>query len=100
MNNPNPDPRKVAEDRMTLAEEYSRLSDEYGLLEQESVKWFTANRSSSQYRSDKSCERAWLSTEKGLRWIYLKSRLKGIEKELSASNTLLRHYENQGKNIY
>jgi hypothetical protein len=91
-------PQEIAEDRVTLAEEYSRLSDEYGTLEQDQIKHFVANR--DKYKSDKACERVWQATESGLRWVYLKSRLKGIEKLLSASNTLLRHYENQGKNLY
>jgi hypothetical protein len=94
----NPNPQKVAEDRVLLAEEYSRLSDEYGRLEQEAIKHFVENR--DKYKSDKATDRAYLATESGLRWVYLKSRLKGIEKQLSASNTLLRHYENQGKNLY
>lgn len=94
----NPNPQQIAESLVNLAEEYSRLSDEDGLLEQGSIKYFVDNR--DKYASDKACERAYLATEGGLRWVIVQKRLKVLNKQTSISKTILRHYENQARNLY
>jgi hypothetical protein len=91
-------PQEIAEELVTLSEEYSRLSDESGVLEQESILHFVSIR--EKHKSDKTAERAYLATERGLRWVWVEKRLKGLSKQISALNAVLRHYENQGKNIY
>ncbi len=94
----NPNPQQIADELYTMSEEYSRLSDESGTLEQESIQHFVANR--DKFDSDKAVERAYLATERGLKWVWVQSRLKGLSKQISAHNAVLRHYENLGKNLY
>lgn len=91
-------PHQIAEDRMTLSEEYSRLSDELGDLMELQAVYFNTER--TNHKSDKATERAFDTTPSGIRANRIKLRLKAIEKELSATNTYLRLLENQGKNLY
>lgn len=91
-------PHEAADRRVTLSEEYSRLSDEMSELKKLSVKWFATNR--PDHKSDKACERSFDATNEGLRMIELTFRLKAIEKEMSSLNTFIRNAENQAKNYY
>lgn len=93
-----PTPGEAAEKRIILSEEYSRLSDEMGELEQKVAMYFVTHR--VDYKSDTACERAFDATEDGQRLIFLHRRTKGLEKEISALNSYLRTKENEARNYY
>lgn len=91
-------PHQLAEDRMTMAEEYSRYSGEFAEHVKKQAHFFVENR--GNHKSDTSCQRSFELTEDGIRMTILKLKLKAIEKQMSASNTMLRLMENEAKNLY
>ena len=91
-------PEVIAEKRITLSEEYSRLSDELASLEMLYSKFFIQER--ENYKSDKAVEMAYNGTESGLRAIGLRRREKAITKEMSALNSYLQVKNNQARNHY
>lgn len=94
----NPNPQQIAEERLILSEEYSRLSDELATIDQSLAKSFITRR--NEFKSDKACDRAFDATDAGQRRIWLMARCKSIMREMSAKNSYLRVLENQGKNYY
>lgn len=91
-------PNEAAEKRITLSEEYSRLSDEMGELEQDEAHYFVDERES--HKSDKACQRAFDATDEGQRLIYLKRHLKGLEQQLNALSSLINVANNQARSVY
>jgi hypothetical protein len=91
-------PHQIADDRMTLAEEYSRYSGEFAEGIKKQAKFFVENR--GNHKSDTATQRSFELTEDGIRMIIVKLKLKAIEKQLSASATMLRLLENEAKNLY
>lgn len=94
----NKTPHQIAEERMGMAEEYSRYSGEYAKLIKAQADFFGAER--VNHKSDTACQRAFDRTEDGVKMAVIKMKLKAIEKQLSASNTMLRLLENEAKNLY
>ena len=80
-------PAEAAEKRIKLSEEYSRLSDEMGLLEQKEAVFFHEKREG--YKTDKAAQIAYNASQEGQRLIYLKRHCKGREKEISALNSFI-----------
>lgn len=91
-------PHMIAEDRMTLAEEYSRYAGEFAEYVKKQAKFFVENR--GNHKSDTATQRSFELTDDGVRMTILKLKLKAIEKQLSASATMLRLLENEAKNLY
>jgi hypothetical protein len=91
-------PHQIADERIGMAEEYSRYSGEYAKLIKKQADFFNANR--SKHKSDTATQRAFESTEDGVTMAVIKLKLKSIEKQLSASNTMLRLMENESKGLY
>ncbi len=91
-------PHQIAEDRMAMAEEYSRYSGEFAKLIKVQADYFVLNRES--HKSDNSCQKSFDRTEDGVKMVVIKMKLKALEKQLSASNTMLRLLENEAKNLY
>lgn len=91
-------PHEMAERRLELAEEYSRLSDEFAEHIKFQAEYFMLNR--EKHGSDNATQKAFEATTDGVRMIILKLKLKSIEKTMSALNTALRLAENQAKNLY
>lgn len=91
-------PHELAEARITLAEEYSRYSGELAKLIKSQADYFNANR--ENYKSDTATEKAFDSTDDGVKMTIIKMKLKSIEKTLSAYNTYLRLAENEARNLY
>lgn len=91
-------PHQIAEERIGLAEEYSRYSGQYAELIKKRAEHFKLERPNN--KSDTATERAWERTDEGIRMTIIKMKLKAIEKQLSASNTMLRLLENESKNLY
>jgi hypothetical protein len=91
-------PRQLAEERIGLAEEYSRYSGLLAELIKKRAEHYKAHRPNA--KSDTAVEREWENTEVGVQMTIIKMKLKSIEKKLSASNTMLRLMENESKNLY
>lgn len=91
-------PFQIAEERMGMAEEYSRYSGLFADLVKKRAEHYKVER--EKHKSDTAVERAWERTEEGVQMTIIKLKLKTIEKKLSASNTMLRLLENQAKNLY
>lgn len=91
-------PQEMAERRLLLAEEYSRLSDEFAEHIKFQAEYFISNR--EKFKSDNATQKAFEATPDGVRMVILKLKLKAIEKTMSALNTALRLAENQAKNLY
>lgn len=88
----------IAEERIGMAEEYSRYSGIFAELVRKRAEHFRNNR--DNLNSDTATERAWEMTDDGVKMTTVKLKLKSIEKQMSASNTMLRLMENEAKNLY
>lgn len=91
-------PHQIADERMGMAEEYSRYSGLYAEMIKLRAEHYRNHR--PNVKSDTACEREWEMTEKGTQMTIIKLKLKAIEKQMSASNTMLRLLENESKNLY
>lgn len=91
-------PHQIAEERVGMAEEYSRYSGLYADLIKKRAEHFKLER--ENHKSDTAVERAWERTPEGVQMTIIKLKLKAIEKQMSASNTMLRLLENESKNLY
>ena len=91
-------PYQLAEERIGLAEEYSRYSGIFAELVRKRAEHYKKER--PNHKSDTSVEREWEMTDDGVLMTTVKLKLKSIEKKLSATNTMLRLLENQAKNLY
>lgn len=91
-------PHQIAEERIGMAEEYSRYSGFYADLIKKRAEHYKLNR--EEYKSDTACERDWERTPDGVQMTIIKLKLKSIEKQLSASNTMLRLLENEARALY
>ncbi len=91
-------PHQLAEERMKMAEEYSRYSGLFAEMIKFRAEHYKAHRPSC--KSDTACERDWEMTEQGTQMTIIKLKLKALEKKMSASNTMLRLMENEAKNLY
>ncbi len=91
-------PFQIAEERIGMAEEYSRYSGLYADLTKKRAEHYKIER--ENHKSDTSVERAWERTLEGVQMTIIKLKLKAIEKQLSASNTMLRLLEKQTKSLY
>lgn len=91
-------PRQLAEERIGLAEEYSRYSGMFAELIKKRAEHYKQER--EKHKSDTACERDWERTEDGVQMTIIKLKLKTIEKKLSAANTMLRLLENESRNLY
>ncbi len=91
-------PHQIAEDRITMAEEYSRYSGQYAALIKVQADYFGAQR--ENHKSDNACQKAFDRTDDGVKMAIIKMKLKALEKQMSASNTMLRLLENEAKALY
>lgn len=89
-------PHAIAEERLTLAGEYSRKSEELGnILEVKAAIW---NELRKDFKSDTACDRAYDATPRGIEEMKLRLRLKAIEKELSAMRSYLDVLNGEARN--
>lgn len=91
-------PHQLAEERIGMAEEYSRYSGLYAEMIKHRAMHYKTHR--PNFKSDTAVEREWEMTEQGVQMTIIKLKLKAIEKQMSASNTMLRLLENESKNLY
>ena len=91
-------PHQLADERIGLAEEYSRYSGLYAELIKKRAEHYRDHR--PKFKSDLAVEREWENTEVGVQMTIIKLKLKVIERQLSASNTMLRLLENEARNLY
>lgn len=52
------------------------------------------------FKSDTACEQSWKATPLGLEEEGLRFRIKRCEKLMSGLGTLIKHHENESKNLY
>lgn len=91
-------PHQIAEERMGMAEEYSRYSGEYALLIKAEAEFWKHEK--DKYKSDTATQRAFDRTEDGVKKTIIKLKLRAIEKQMSASNTMLKLLENEAHGLY
>ena len=91
-------PHALADERITLAEEYSRYSGVLAELIKKRAEHYREKR--PNFKSDIAVEREWENTEVGTQMTIIKMKLKVIEKKLSATATMLRLMENEAKSLY
>ena len=91
-------PHEISEERINLAEQYSRYSGEYAQLVRVQAVFFNHHR--VDFKSDTATQRAFDATEDGIKMTVLKLKLKSIERTMSAYNTHLRLLENEAKSLY
>lgn len=91
-------PRQLADERIGMAEEFSRYSGLLAELIKKRAEHYNQER--KNHKSDTAVERAWERTNEGVQMTIIKLKLKSIEKKLSASNTMLRLLENEAKSLY
>ena len=91
-------PHQIAEERIGMAEEYSRYSGLLAELIKKRAEHYKLER--INHKSDTAVERSWERTNDGVQMTIIKLKLKAIEKQLSASNTMLRLLENEARALY
>lgn len=91
-------PHELAEKRVYMAEEYSRYSGVYADLFRKRAEHYKIHR--PDCKSDTAVERMWEMTDDGTQMTVIKLKLKALEKQMSAANTMLRLLENEAKNLY
>lgn len=80
-------PTELAERRVRLSAEYSRMSEELGdILTIKASKWAEYR---STVKSDKAADRIWDATDGGLREMRLRLKLKAYEKQMSSIKTMV-----------
>jgi len=94
----NKTPRQLAEQRLKIADEYSKLGERLADLKLKRAEWWVENR--EQYKSDASCERAWDLTEEGKEMEITRMKMKSKEHKMSALRTLLEVAQNEVYNNY
>lgn len=88
-------PRALAEKRVLLAAEYSTASEELGKLKAgRAVAWLVER---SKSNTDKEADRRYEATQEGQREAILTYKCKGLEKEISAINSLLRVLDGEAR---
>ncbi len=91
-------PHQLADERIGLAEEYSRYSGLYAEMVKLRAEHYRSHR--PNFKSDTAVQRDWEMTEQGVQMEIIKMKLKTIEKKLSATATMLRLMENEAKSLY
>ena len=87
----------LAEERVKLAREFDKLSDELAdILTVKAAKWIMF-RADPECKSDTAAEKRWSVTPEGLREMRIRLKMKAYEKQLSSMGTLLRAMEMEWK---
>lgn len=94
----NKTPHDLAEDNMTLAEEYSRYSGQLAeLIKQEAEFW---ENNKEKHKSDTATQRAFDRTEAGQRMSIIKLKLKSLMRTMSSNKLMVEVATNEAKGIY
>ena len=91
-------PHQISEERIKLAEEYSRYAGELASLVKSQADYFGEFR--EEFKSDNATQKAFERTDDGVKMTVVKLKLKSIEKTMSAYNTHLRLLENEARGVY
>ena len=91
-------PNQLAEERMTLSEEYSKYSGELAKLIKAEAEYYNLHR--SEYKSDTAVKRAFEVTDDGVRITIIKLKLKSLQMQMSAIKTVLEVKTNEAHGIY
>ena len=89
----------LAEERVKLANEFAKLSEELGdILTIKASRW-AVFRADPECKSDKAAEKKWDATPEGLREMRIRLTMKAMEKQMSSMGTMLRTMELEARNI-
>ncbi len=91
-------PHLLAEKRVQLSAEYARDSERLGELKAyRAVRWLLVRK---DCKTDKEADRTWEASSEGQEEMKLQYKTKGMEKEISAINSLLRVLDNEARNLH
>jgi len=89
-------PQVIDDYKVKLSGEFYRLSELLNIiLTRKPVLWLTKR---NDFTSDTQCERWWQATQDGIDEMLLRSRMKSVEKLLSALSSRLRLLEQEARN--
>jgi len=91
-------PRELAEERLKISDQYSKLGERLAELKLIRAEWWKTFR--EEYKSDASCERAWDLTKEGQEMEITRMKMKSKEHRMSALRTLLMVASNEQFNQY
>lgn len=91
-------PHELAEERMVLAEEFSRYSGALADLIKAQADYFNLHR--VDHKSDTALQRAFDVTPEGTQMTIVKLKLKSIQVTLSSIKTLLETLTNESRGLY
>jgi hypothetical protein len=91
-------PGEIVQEILLLADNCSKLAERLNELEDMYAIWWSEKR--EEYKSDKSCEKAWDITTTGCEMRTIKSKIKTHDRKISAYKTYLRVLEGEARNQY
>lgn len=91
-------PRTLAERRVQLSADYSAATERLGQLKADrAIRWLVIRK---DCKTDREADRTWEAMPDGQEEIKLTYKCKGLEKEISSINSLLRVIEGEARNQY
>lgn len=91
-------PHQLAERRVELSAQYARDSERLGEIKAyRAIRWLVIRK---DCKTDKEADRTWEATPEGQEEMKLQYKTKGMEKEISALNTLLRVLDGEARNLH
>lgn len=91
-------PHELAQRRVDLSAEYATDSARLGELKAfRAIRWLVLRK---DCKTDKEADRTWEATSEGQEEMKLQYKTKGMEKEISALNTMLRVLDSEARNQY
>jgi hypothetical protein len=94
----NTTPHEIALDLLKMADYIGKLGERLNELNKLYALWWQTCR--TDFKSDKSAEKAWDLTKEGTEMQEVRLKIKVIEKKMSAYKVYLRVLENEARNTY
>jgi hypothetical protein len=91
-------PHQLAEDNLTLSEQYSQYSGELAKLTKAEGEHYKVER--PQHKSDTSVARAFQTTEEGIQMTIVKLKLKSLQVKMSANKLMVEVASNEARGLY
>lgn len=91
-------PHTLAEENLTLSEQYSQYSGELAKLTKVEGEYYKVER--PQHKSDTSVARAFQTSEEGIKMTIVKLKLKSIEKQMGANKLMIEVASNEARGLY
>lgn len=91
-------PGQIAESQLALAEEFSRYGGELAKLIKSRAEFCKSNK--DNFKSDTATQRAFETTDDGVRMTVIELKLKTIARTMSANKDYLKVKEGEARNLY